>query len=161
MSFANTKVFPYTINGQKLYADPLVVYQRLMEHVGGDLTILLERAYPPALPMKPPLPMKPSEGASAVESEKDDDEPPMARVVRTQARVAIGEAMRFALELPMFDRTKEENVTAGECESLYHEWVEWMDDKKKGTAGSPTPSTASPATGSPAPWATRTPSASG
>ncbi len=40
MSFANTKVFPYTVNGQKLYADPLVVYQRLMEHVGGDLTIL-------------------------------------------------------------------------------------------------------------------------
>ncbi len=171
MPFDRKTVFPYEVRGEKLFADPMVVYERIMEFVQGDLTVHLERAYMPQQAMPLPLPMvPPPEGAAndatppmppETPSEGHEDEPPGLKMIRAASRRVISDAMRYALELPMFDRKTGEGPTVAECEDLYFEWSDWMEDKKKASATSPTPSTASPATGSLGPWSTGKSSASG
>jgi hypothetical protein len=152
MSFEKKDVFPYEVGGEKLFADPMVVYQRLMEYVQMmsppcDLTILLERAYLPFMPMQIPIldeddkpiaqdPPKPILAGS-------EDENPALKLLRADSRRKISDAMRHALELPAFNRKAQTEADAGPSE------------------GSPTPSTPSPATGSLGPWNTGTQSVSG
>ncbi len=176
MPFDRKAVFPYEVRGEKLFADPMVVYERLMEFVQGDLTIHLERAYMPQQAVPLPLPMVPppdgpasdatlpapsggpSNGNDPIQSEpseapsENDGEPPGLKMIRMVARKVISDAMRHALELPEFDRKTGTGPTVAECEELYFQWSDWMEDKKKDSATSPTPSTASPATGSLGPW---------
>ena len=147
--YPDRKVWPYEACGEKLFADPLVVWHRFMEAVGGDANLLVERAYP-QVALHPPSDLPPPTVSDSV-----------IDTMSAGARIEIGRAMINALELEPFDRKTGKGVTTSQGEELYLQWLAWMEDKKKDSAGSPTLSTPVPATGSPAPWATPTPSASG
>ncbi len=143
MPFDRKDVFKYEAGGKQLCADPLVIYHKFMEAVEGDVLLLLERAYPPA----PPKTESPAE--------PEPDEPQAVQMLRSASRIQIGNAMILALGQKQLDPETGEGLTAEQGETLYFDFLDWMESKKKPPDTSPMSLPSAGSASSAAPWLTK------
>jgi hypothetical protein len=99
-------VFAYHDGAGTAYADPVAVYRRFMEAVGGDPDPLLKAA------------QRPAPGAA---------EDPGGLLRRLDAERLLALAARAALPMRPFDPATGEGATDEDCLAALYAWMEWLE----------------------------------
>lgn len=102
----NRKIFEYTIDGEKRYADPLVVLRIIVDVIGDRVESALAAA---------------NNEADLVASER--------------ARVQIVAGTRAAFKLPSVSMETGDGVPEADVIDLFRAFWDWMQEKKKPLGG--------------------------
>jgi hypothetical protein len=110
---SDRNVFTYHDGAGQVFADPVAVYRRFMEAVGGDPDPLLQAA------------QRPQDGAP---------EEPGALLRRLDAERQLADAARTALPMRPFDPATGEGATDEDCLAALYAWMEWLEGNARRAA---------------------------